>query len=165
MDSKYLRCLISNFTRPDVPVHPSRNDSAGYRISCEHCIVHEAFSPLLSLGPCPLSCLSVRCIPVSLRWSPPQIVTSSPLSRCRCSHLIRYDFDNLSVLRDLSPLSFDFETLVMNVFRDLFKGSNINIEAYNCGLRIRQSPDVSPPLERDDSLGCYRSRPHQASAS
>ena len=75
-----------------------------------------------------------------------------------------YDFGIVSVLRDSSPLSFDFETLVMNVPSDLFKGSK-KIEAFNCGLGIRQSPDVSPSLERDEFLGCYRSRPHQASAS
>ena len=40
-----------------------------------------------------------------------------------------YDFGFLSVLLDFSPLSVDFESLVMNVSRDLFKGSNI--EAYN----------------------------------
>ena len=36
-----------------------------------------------------------------------------------------YDFGFLSVLLDLSPLSVDFENLVMNVSRDLFECSNI----------------------------------------
>ena len=47
------------------------------------------------------------------------------------------DFGFLSVLPDFSPLSVDFESLVMNVSRYLFKGSNI--EAYivvsRCVLR------------------------------
>ena len=36
-----------------------------------------------------------------------------------------YDFGFLSVLPDLSPLSVDFESLVMNDSGDTFKGSNI----------------------------------------
>ena len=68
-----------------------------------------------SSGPCPLSyskCNLITSIQVSIQppdWS-------------------LYDFGFLSALRDLSPLSVDFESLVINVSRDLFNGSNI--EAY-----------------------------------
>ena len=54
------------------------------------------------------------------------------------------NFGSLSVLRDLSPLSVDFETLVMNVSRDLFKGSNI--EAYivvSCETVVRSGTDLT----------------------
>ena len=71
----------------DAPVHLSRNDSTRYRIFCEHCLVHDSFSPLRSLGPCPLNCLLVRSIPASWRDSLRQSAISSPLSRYRCSHL------------------------------------------------------------------------------
>ena len=37
-----------------------------------------------------------------------------------------YEFGFLSVIRDLSPLSVDFESLVINVSRDLFNRSNID---------------------------------------
>ena len=53
-----------------------------------------------------------------------------------------YDFGFLSVLRDLSPLSVGFE--VMNVSRDLFKGSNI--EAYivvSCETVVRSGTDLT----------------------
>ena len=68
-----------------------------------------------------------------------------------------YDFGFLSaVLRDRSPLSVDFETSVMNVATDLFKGSNS--EAYivatcetvvrsgtdlTCGITGKRIPDVA----------------------
>ena len=67
-----------------------------------------------------------------------------------------YNFGFLSYLRDLSPLSVDFESLVMNVARDLFKDSNI--EAYivvscetvvrsgtdlTCGIVGKRAPDVA----------------------
>ena len=55
-----------------------------------------------------------------------------------------YDFDFLSVLLDLSPLSVDFESLAMNFSRDLFKGSNI--EAYivvSCEMVVRSGTDLT----------------------
>ena len=55
-----------------------------------------------------------------------------------------YDFGFLSVLLDISPLSVDFESLVMNVSRDLFKGSYI--EAYiivSCETVVRSGTDLA----------------------
>ena len=55
-----------------------------------------------------------------------------------------YDFGFLSVLRDLSPLSVDFESLVNNVSRDLIKGSNL--EAYivvSCEAVVRSGTDMT----------------------
>ena len=55
-----------------------------------------------------------------------------------------YDFGFLSVLLDFSPLSVDFESLVMNVSRDLFRGSNI--EAYivvSCETVVRSGTDLT----------------------
>ena len=67
-----------------------------------------------------------------------------------------FDFSFLSVLRDLSPLPVDFESLVLNVSRDLFYGSNL--EAYivvscqtvvksgtdlTCGTVGKRAPDVA----------------------
>ena len=66
-----------------------------------------------------------------------------------------YNFGFLIVLCDLSPLSVDFESLVLNVSRDLYIGSNI--EAYivvscetvvesgtnlTCGTVGKRAPDV-----------------------
>ena len=54
------------------------------------------------------------------------------------------DYRFLSALLDLSPLSIDFETLVMNVSRDLFRGSNI--EAYivvSCETVVRSGTDLT----------------------
>ena len=54
------------------------------------------------------------------------------------------DFGFLSVLRDLSPLSVDFESLLLNVSRDLFKGSNI--EEYivvSCETVVRSGTDLT----------------------
>ena len=66
------------------------------------------------------------------------------------------DFGLLSVLFDLFPLSVDFESLVKNVSRDLFKGSNVEtcIVVFcetlvtsgidlTCGLVGRLDPDVA----------------------
>ena len=55
-----------------------------------------------------------------------------------------YDFGFLSVLLDLSPLWVDFESLVMNVLSDLFRGSNI--EAYivvSCETVVRSGTDLT----------------------
>ena len=55
-----------------------------------------------------------------------------------------YDFGFLSVLLDLSPFSVDFESLVMNVSRDLSNGSNI--EAYivvSCETVVRSGTDLT----------------------
>ena len=55
-----------------------------------------------------------------------------------------YDFGFLSVLLGFSPLSVDFESLVMNVSRDLFRGSNI--EAYivvSCGTVVKSGTDLT----------------------
>ena len=55
-----------------------------------------------------------------------------------------YDFGILSVLLDLSPLSVNFESLVMNVLRDLLKSSNI--EAYivvYCEMVVRSGTDLT----------------------
>ena len=55
-----------------------------------------------------------------------------------------YDFGFFSVLLDLSPLSVDFESLVMNVSRDLFRGSNI--EAYivvSCETVVRSGTELT----------------------
>ena len=55
-----------------------------------------------------------------------------------------YDFGFLSVLLDLSPLSVDYESLVMNVSSDLFRGSNI--EAYivvSCETVVRSGTDLT----------------------
>ena len=55
-----------------------------------------------------------------------------------------FDFGFLSVLRDLYFLSVDFKSLVMNVPRDLFKGSNI--EAYivvSCETVVRSGTDLT----------------------
>ena len=54
------------------------------------------------------------------------------------------DFGFLSVLLDFSPLSVDFESLVMNVSRDLFRGSNI--QAYivvSCETVVRSGTDLT----------------------
>ena len=55
-----------------------------------------------------------------------------------------YDFGFLIILLDFYPLSVDFESLVMNVSRDLFKGSNI--EAYivvSCETVVRSGTDLA----------------------
>ena len=55
-----------------------------------------------------------------------------------------YDFGFLSVLLELSPLSVDFESLVMNVSRELFKGSYI--EAYivvSCEMIVRSGTNLT----------------------
>ena len=55
-----------------------------------------------------------------------------------------YDFGFLSVFLDFSPLSVDFESLVMNVSRDLFRGSNL--EAYivvSCETVVRSDTDLT----------------------
>ena len=55
-----------------------------------------------------------------------------------------YDFGFFSVLLDLSPLSVDFESFVMNVSRDLFKDSLI--EAYivvSCEMVVRSGTDLT----------------------
>ena len=55
-----------------------------------------------------------------------------------------YDLVFFNVLLDLSPLSVDFESLVMNVSRDLFRGSNI--EAYivvSCETVVRSGTDLT----------------------
>ena len=55
-----------------------------------------------------------------------------------------YDFGFFSVLLDLSHLSVDFESLVMNVSRDLFRDSNI--EAYivvSCEAVVRSGTDLT----------------------
>ena len=55
-----------------------------------------------------------------------------------------YDFGFLSVLLDLSPLSVDFESLVMNFSSDLFRGWNI--EAYifvSCETVVRSGNDLN----------------------
>ena len=60
------------------------------------------------------------------------------------SDLSLYDFGFLSVLLDFSPLSVDFESLVMNVSRDRFSGSNI--EAYivvSCETVVRSGTDLT----------------------
>ena len=60
----------------------------------------------------------MRCIPFSLR--------DSLLERSmQPSDSSLYDFGFLIVLRDIFPLSVGFESLVMNVSRDLFSGSKI----------------------------------------
>ena len=66
---------------PDALVLQSRIDSAGCEKSCERCLVHWPFSLLHNSGRYPPGCLSVRCIPVSLRDSLLQSATSSPLSK------------------------------------------------------------------------------------
>ena len=61
-----------------------------------------------------------------------------------------YDFGFLSALLDLSPLSVDFESLVMNVSRDLFKGSNI--EAFivvSCKMVVRCGTDLTCAIADD----------------
>ena len=55
-----------------------------------------------------------------------------------------YDFGFFSVLLDLSHLSVDFESLVMNVSRDLLRGSNI--EAYivvSCETVVRSGTELT----------------------
>ena len=55
-----------------------------------------------------------------------------------------YEFGFLSVPLDFSSLSVDFEILVVNVSRDLFKGSNI--EAYivvACETVVRSGTDLT----------------------
>ena len=55
-----------------------------------------------------------------------------------------YNLGFFNVLLDLSPLSVDFESLVMNVSRDLFRGSNI--EAYivvSCETVVRSDTDLT----------------------
>ena len=55
-----------------------------------------------------------------------------------------YNFGFLSVLHDLSPLSADFESLMVNVSRDLFKGPNI--EAYivvSCETVVRSGTNLT----------------------
>ena len=55
-----------------------------------------------------------------------------------------YNFGFLSVLLDLSPLSGNLESFVMNVSSDLFKGSNI--EAYivvSCETVVRFGTDLT----------------------
>ena len=55
-----------------------------------------------------------------------------------------YDFGFLSVLLDLSPLLADFKSLVINVSRDLLKGSNI--DAYivlSCETVVKSGTDVT----------------------
>ena len=55
-----------------------------------------------------------------------------------------YNFDFLSVLLDLSLLSVDFESLVINVSSDLFRGSNI--EAYivgSCETVVRSGTNLT----------------------
>ena len=74
----------------------------------------------------------MRYIPVSWRVerlssSKCNFITSIQVSM-QPSNSSLYDFGFFNVLLDLSPLSFYFENLVMNVSRDLFRGSNI--EAY-----------------------------------
>ena len=59
------------------------------------------------------------------------------------SDLSLIDFGFLSVLLGLSSLSLDFESLVMNVSRYLFKGSNI--EAFivvSCETVVRSGLDL-----------------------
>ena len=61
-----------------------------------------------------------------------------------------HDFGFLSVLLELSPFSVDFESLVMNVSRDLFKGSNI--EAYivvSCETVVRSGTDLTGGIVSD----------------
>ena len=54
------------------------------------------------------------------------------------------DFGFLSVLLDLSPLSVDFESLVMNVSRDLFRGSNIDAYIFvYCETLVRSGTDLT----------------------
>ena len=55
-----------------------------------------------------------------------------------------FDLGFLSVLFDLSPLSVDFESLVMNVSRDLFKGSNIEVYiVVSCKTVVRSGTDLT----------------------
>ena len=55
-----------------------------------------------------------------------------------------YDFGFLNVLLDFSPLSVDFESLVMNITRDLFKGSNIEAHiVLSCETVVRSGTDLT----------------------
>ena len=54
------------------------------------------------------------------------------------------DFGFLGVLLDISPLSVDFDSLVMNVSSDLFRG--LNIKAYivvSCETVVRSGTDLT----------------------
>ena len=54
-----------------------------------------------------------------------------------------YDFGVLSVLLDLSHLSVDFESLVMNASRDLFRGSNIEANiVVSCEVVVGSGTDL-----------------------
>ena len=91
-----------------------------------------------------------------LRAVPSKLLVSALHSSSKCNFVASiqvsiqpsdsslYDFGFLSVLRDLSPLSVDFESLVLNVSRDLFKGSNI--EEYivvSCETVVRSGTDLT----------------------
>ena len=55
-----------------------------------------------------------------------------------------YEFGFLSVLLDLSSLSVDLECLVMNISRDLFKGSNIEASiVVCCEMVVRSGTDLT----------------------
>ena len=55
-----------------------------------------------------------------------------------------YDLGFFNVLLDLSPHSVDFESLVMNVSRDLFRGSNIEAHiVVSCETVVRSGTDLT----------------------
>ena len=115
-------------------------------ISCERCLVHWPFSPLHNLGRYLPDCLSVRCIHVFFdRFSSSKcnFIASSQVSM-QPSDSSLYDVGFLSILLDLSPHSVDIKSLVMNVSRDLFSGSNI--EAFivvSCETVVRYGTDLT----------------------
>ena len=74
ISSSLWRLFSKTSLSPDAPAHSSRNDSAGCQRFCEHCHFHLTFPPSYSLGPCLLSCSSMRYIPVSSRGFLPQSI-------------------------------------------------------------------------------------------
>ena len=55
-----------------------------------------------------------------------------------------YDFGFFSVLLDLSPFSVDLESLVMNVSRDQFRGSNIEASiVVSCETVVRSGTKLT----------------------
>ena len=61
-----------------------------------------------------------------------------------------YDFGFSSAFLDISPLSVDFESLVMNASRDLFKGSNIDAHiVVSCEMVVRSGTDLTGGIVGD----------------
>ena len=146
MDSSSLWRLFSNFPVAWCPCTPEPkrfNEMSNILRALSRLLVLFAITQLRAVPSKLLVSALHSCFLERFSSSKCNFITSIQVSM-QPSDSSFYDFGFLSVLLDLSPLSVDFENLVMNVSRELFKGSNI--EAYivvSCETVVRSGTDLT----------------------